>query len=48
MVIKLELELEKKLAIAFQHELDHLNGILFIDKIDKKNPFKDKDKMRAI
>ena len=36
------------LAIAFQHEYDHLNGILFIDKIDKKNPFKDQDKMRGI
>ena len=27
------------LAIAFQHEYDHLDGILFTDKIDKKNPF---------
>lgn len=36
------------LSVAFQHELDHLNGILFVDKIDKKNPFKDADKMRAI
>ena len=36
------------LAIAFQHEYDHLDGILFTDKIDKKNPFKDKDKYRAI
>ena len=26
------------LAIAFQHELDHLNGILFVDYIDPKNP----------
>ena len=24
------------------------NGILFLDRIDKKNPFKDKDKMRSI
>ncbi|MEG1150121.1 MAG: peptide deformylase, partial [Bacilli bacterium] len=30
----------EELAIAFQHEIDHLNGILFVDKIDKKNPFK--------
>ena len=22
-----------ELAIAFQHEIDHLNGILFIDKV---------------
>ena len=27
------------LAIAFQHELDHLNGILFVDRINKNNPF---------
>ena len=38
----------EELAIAFQHEIDHLNGILFVDKIDRKNPFKDKDKFRPI
>jgi len=38
----------EEIAVAFQHEIDHLNGILFLDKIDKKNPFKDKDKMRSI
>lgn len=38
----------EELAIAFQHELDHLDGILFTDKIDKKNPYKDMDHMRAI
>ncbi|MEC1178771.1 peptide deformylase [Metasolibacillus meyeri] len=26
-------------AIAFQHELDHLNGILFYDHINEQNPF---------
>ncbi|MCH4824884.1 peptide deformylase [Planococcus halocryophilus] len=26
-------------AIAFQHELDHLNGVMFFDHIDSKNPF---------
>lgn len=26
-------------AIAFQHELDHLNGIMFYDHINKNNPF---------
>ena len=36
------------LAICFQHELDHLNGILFTDHIDPKNPFKDKDLYRGI
>lgn len=36
------------LAIAFQHEIDHLDGILFTDRIDKKNPYKNADKMREI
>lgn len=26
-------------AIAFQHELDHLNGIMFYDHINKINPY---------
>jgi len=38
----------EELAIAFQHEIDHLNGILFVDKIDKKNPFKNMEQMREI
>lgn len=38
----------EELAIVFQHELDHLNGIMFTDKIDKNDPFKDMDNMRAI
>ncbi|QUW21743.1 peptide deformylase [Sporosarcina sp. Marseille-Q4063] len=28
-------------AIAFQHELDHLNGIMFYDHIDKNEPYKE-------
>ena len=28
-------------AIVLQHELDHLNGVLFYDHIDKKDPFKE-------
>lgn len=36
------------LAIAFQHEIDHLDGILFTDKIDPKDPYKNADKMREI
>lgn len=42
------IRVREDLSVAFQHEMDHLNGILFIDKIDKNNPFKDKDKMREI
>ena len=38
----------EELSICFQHEIDHLNGILFPDKIDKKNPFKDQELMREI
>ena len=38
----------EELSIAFQHELDHLNGILFVDHIDPKNPYKNKDYMREI
>lgn len=40
--------LREDLSVAFQHEMDHLDGILFVDKIDAKNPFKNKDRMRAI
>lgn len=36
------------LAVAFQHEMDHLDGILFVDKIDQKDPYKNKNRMRAI
>ena len=36
------------LAICFQHELDHLNGILFTDHIDPKDPYKGRDQMRGI
>ncbi len=45
---KKSIRVREDLAIAFQHEIDHLNGILFTDKIDPKNPYKDKDKMREI
>ena len=45
---KFQVRGREELAIAFQHELDHLNGILFFDHIDKKNPFKDKDLYRSI
>ena len=30
-------------AIVLQHEIDHLNGVLFYDHIDKKNPFLEKE-----
>ncbi len=45
---KIRIRAREELAIAFQHEIDHLNGILFIDHIDPKNPFKGQDIYRAI
>ena len=45
---KQEIRVREELAIAFQHEIDHLNGILFFDHIDSKNPYKDEEKMRMI
>lgn len=45
---EIKIRAREELAIAFQHEIDHLNGILFIDRIDPKNPYKDADKYRAI
>ncbi len=45
---KKKMRAREDLAVAFQHEIDHLNGILFVDKIDKKDPFKNKNKMREI
>ena len=45
---KNQIRVREDISIAFQHEMDHLNGILFVDKIDKNNPFKNKEKMREI
>ena len=45
---KFTIRVREDISIAFQHELDHLDGILFLDRIDKKNPFKNKDLMREI
>lgn len=45
---KIKVRGREELAIAFQHELDHLDGILFIDKIDKKDPYKHADEYRSI
>jgi peptide deformylase len=44
----IRIRVREDLAVAFQHEIDHLNGILFTDKIDSKNPFKNKELMREI
>lgn len=43
-----KIRVREDISVAFQHEMDHLNGILFVDKIDKKNPYKNADKYREI
>ena len=45
---KIRIRAREELSIAFQHEIDHLNGILFYDRIDKNKPFYTEDKMRLI
>ena len=45
---KIRVRGREELSVAFQHELDHLEGILFVDKIDPKDPFKNKDLYREI
>jgi len=42
------IRVREEISVAFQHEIDHLDGILFPDRIDKKDPFKNQDNMRAI
>jgi len=45
---KYQIRVREDISVAFQHELDHLDGILFIDKIDKNNPYKNAENMREI
>ncbi len=42
------IRVREDISVAFQHEIDHLNGILFVDKIDPQNPYKNMDKYREI
>lgn len=42
------IRVREEIAIAFQHEIDHLNGILFVDKIDIENPYKEMNTLRSI
>lgn len=45
---QIRIRAREELSIAFQHEIDHLNGILFYDRIDKKKPFYSDDEIRLI
>ncbi len=45
---KISFRAREDLAIAFQHEIDHINGIIFYDRIDKKKKFYTEDEIRLI
>lgn len=45
---KIKIRAREELSIAFQHEIDHLNGILFYDRIDKNKPFFSENEIRLI
>ena len=45
---KIRVRAREDLSIAFQHEIDHLNGILFFDRIDKKKTFYSEKEIRLI
>lgn len=45
---KIKIRAREDLAIILQHEIDHLDGILFTDHIDPKDPFKGQDLYRPI
>ena len=45
---KIKVRAREDLSIAFQHEIDHLEGILFFDRIDKKKPFYTEQEIRLI
>ncbi len=45
---KIRIRAREELSIAFQHEIDHLNGILFYDRINKNKPFFSEREIRLI
>jgi peptide deformylase len=45
---KLEIEAEGLLSRAWQHEIDHLNGCLFIDKMTPASTIANKTKLKEL
>ncbi|MBM7552926.1 peptide deformylase [Thalassobacillus pellis] len=45
---EVKLRLRDFAAIVFQHEVDHLNGIMFYDHIDQDNPFKEPENAKPV
>lgn len=44
----IKFRVREELAVAFQHEVDHLEGILFFDRINKNKPFFGENEIRLI
>ncbi|SHG24206.1 peptide deformylase [Ornithinibacillus halophilus] len=45
---QVKLRLRDYAAIVFQHEIDHLNGVMFYDHINSENPFSIPENSKAI
>ena len=45
---KIRVRAREELSIAFQHEIDHLEGILFYDRIDPNHQFYSESEIRLI
>ena len=45
---KIRVRAREELSIAFQHEIDHLDGIMFYDRINKHKKFYTEAEMRLI
>lgn len=45
---QIKIRAREDLSIAFQHEIDHLDGILFYDRINPKKPFFNENEIRLI
>lgn len=45
---KIRVRAREELSIAFQHEIDHLDGIIFYDRINKNKPFFNENEIRLI
>lgn len=45
---EVQLRLKGIISIIFQHEIDHLNGIMFYDYINSKNPFEEIENAKPI
>ncbi|MCD8562421.1 MAG: peptide deformylase [Bacilli bacterium] len=44
----IQVRAREELSIAFQHEVDHLNGVMFYDRIDKNKKFYTEEEIRLI